>query len=190
MKQIPVFIVLLFGLFSCQQDNPDNPTPTTTCTEPSAYLKYKFDGTLVEMTGSLSQNAREGSLIRKEQRNTSGSGATVLTNTNYLFSILATKNYYYSDDGEPIIEIEVNTPSLSVTTYPSSSIDLVQTYYPLQSSYCGSACGQVGTNFTVTITKILNGYADGTFSGVIKNSGSAALNQITEGEFRNVKILQ
>ena len=187
MMKIPAFTVLLFTMLSCQQENPDNPTPTT-CTEPVAYLKYKFDGTLIEMNGSLSQNSREGSLIRKEQRNTTT--GTILTSNTYLYSILATKNYYYSDDGEPIIEIEINTPALSATTYPTSSIDLVQTYYPLQSNHCGSPCSPGSTSFTVTITKILNGFADGIFSGMVKNSGSTVLNQITEGEFRNVKIIQ
>lgn len=183
---------MLIGLFhSCQKDNNNNNNTNTPCNPPPAStFKYKFNGTLIECNGSLADNSREGSLIRKEQGNASSS--TVLTNTSYIFSILATKNYYYSDDGEPILEIEINSPTLTNSTYShtSNGIRYVKSYYPSQSEFCGycTPSSYVGQEFTVTITKIENGYADGTFSGKLKKTSGFDI--ITEGEFKSVKVIQ
>jgi hypothetical protein len=118
MKKIPLYILLLSYLLSCQQDNPIDPTPSK-CNEPVAYLKFKLNGTLIEINGSWSQNGKEGSIIRKEQVLGTGhsnplddQNGDALNNTNYCFSLLATKNFFYSDDGEPILEIEFRASSI------------------------------------------------------------------------------
>jgi hypothetical protein len=199
MKKI-IMSVSLFGLlFSCQKDKNTNNT-SDNCNPPVSTFKYKFNGTTIECNGSLAQTSKEGSLIRKEQVTGTGNTNPIdnqngdpLNNTNYIFSILATKNYYYSDDGEPLIEIEIRTPSISETTYThtTNGIRYVQTYYPSQSTFCGycSPSAFLGQEFTVTISKFANGYADGTFFGKVKKS-TTGFDIITEGEFKNVKVIQ
>lgn len=184
----------LFALFfsSCQPEKPSDPTPSN-CTEPVATFQYKFNGTLIQMIGSLTKSAREGSLIRKEQTTKSGasnpfdnSNGDPISNSKYLYSILATKNYYYSDDGEPILEIELRTANFTAPktyTTQNGDIKMIYTYYPQQA-------GEVSTQpFTINITKIQNGYADGNFNGSLRTSSGQTV-QITEGSFTNVKILE
>jgi hypothetical protein len=191
MKKIFISILLIGLLFSCQKDNGTGST-NDNCNPPASTFKYKFNGTLIECNGSLAETSREGSLIQKEQ-NTYNYSGDILSNSTYIFSIQATKNYYYSDDGEPILEIELNSPSLSATTYThtSNGIRYVKAYYPSQSEFCGycTPSAYVGQEFTVTVSKITNGYADGTFSGKLKKS-STVFDIITEGEFKNVKVIQ
>ncbi len=184
--------LILFNL-SCNKP-ADAQTPTN-CNEPAATFKYKWNGTLYEMNGSLTQNAREGSLIRKEQTydniNTSNNpfdlmNGDELTNTKYLYSIHATKNNYYGDEGGPILEIELRTTSLTAPkTFTSANNEIKWVYF----CHPEHADGQ---QFTVNFTKIANGYADGSFSGIVKyyNNGVEKTIQITEGEFKNVKILE
>ena len=188
----PVSLLLLVFLLSCDKDNSDNPT-SPSCNEPVATFKYKWNGTLYEMNGSLSQNAKEGSLIRKEQTTKSGASnpfdnanGDAINNTKYLYTIMATKNYYYSDDGESIFAVELRTTSFTAPkTYTNSAGDIkfISFYYPLQA---GESTGQ---QFTINVTKVENGYADGNFSGNVVASGNQVI-QITEGEFKNVKVLQ
>jgi hypothetical protein len=192
MKILNICFVIATLVCSCQKNNNDTSNTTAPCAPlPPSTFKYKFNEALIECNGSLAETSKEGSLIRKEQANTIN--GTELTNSNYIFSILATKNYYYSDDGEPILEIEINSPSISTTTYThtTNSIRLVQTYYPAQSTFCGfcNPSAYLGQEFTVTITKLVNGYADGTFSGKLKKSTSG-FDIISEGEFKNVKVIQ
>lgn len=190
---LPIAIALFF--LSCQKSSDSNGnTNPTSCTEPSATLQYKFDGTLIQMNGSLSQNSKEGSLIRKEQVTGTGnpnpqdnSNGTILTNTNLVFSLAATKNYYYSDDGEPILEVEFRTSNItapSTFTKANNGVKYVMTYYPNQ------GVSESNWDFTLNITKVENGYADGTFSGKLVKTGTTTYYNITEGEFKNVKILQ
>lgn len=188
----PISLLLLLFLFSCDKDNTDNPTPSN-CNEPVATFKYKWNGTLYEMNGSLSQNAKEGSLIRKEQTTKNGASnpfdnanGDALNNTKYLYTIMATKNYYYSDDGEPIFAVELRTTTFTAPktyTYSGGDMKFIAFYYPVNA---GETTGQ---EFTINVTKAENGYADGTFNGNVVASGNQVI-QITEGEFKNVKILQ
>jgi hypothetical protein len=199
MKKIFYVLCIVLLIASCQKSESNNSTTSTNTTNqcptaPTSTFKYKIDGTLIECNGSLSEKSGEGSLIRKEQKNASSS--TALSNSNYVFSIHATKNYFYGDDGEPIIEIEINSTSLTPSSYTSSNngIRLVRIFYPTQSVYCDNTiCTSsfyTGQDFTLTVSKVENGYADGTFSGKLKKESSTGFNIITEGEFKNVKILQ
>lgn len=188
----PICLLLLVFMLSCDKDNSDNPTPSS-CNEPTAMFKYKWNGMLYEMNGSLSQNAEEGSLIRKEQTTQSGASnpfdnanGNALNNTKYLYTIMATKNYYYSDDGEPIFAVELRTTTFTAPrTYSNNAGDIkfISFYHPVNA---GESPAQP---FTINITKVENGYADGNFNGNVIASGNQVI-QITEGEFKNVKILQ
>jgi len=189
-----LFRLALAALFlsSCQPEKTTDPTPSN-CNEPVATFQYKYNGTLIQMIGSLSKNAREGSLIRKEQTTKNGasnpydnSNGDPVSNTKYIYSILATKNYFYSDDGEPILEIELRTATFTAPrTYSMQNGDIkfISTYYPQQAGIISNL------PFTLTITKVQNGYADGNFSGSLRTSGGQTV-QITEGSFSNVKILE
>jgi hypothetical protein len=182
--------IVVFNI-SCNKET--DAQTSSNCNEPAATFKYKWNGILYEMNGSLTQNAREGSLIRKEQ--TTNNGATnpfdnangdPLTNTKYLYSILATKNNYYGDEGGPILEIELRTTSLTAPkTFTSANNEIKWVYF----NHPEEAAGE---QFTVNFIKIANGYADGSFSGVVKynNNGQLITIQVTEGEFKNVKILE
>ena len=184
--------IILFNM-SCNKES-DVQTPAN-CNEPAATFKYRWNGTLYEMNGSLTQNAREGSLIRKEQTydniNTSNNpfdfmNGDELTNTSYLYSIHATKNNFYGDEGGPILEIELRTTSLTAPkTFTSDNNEIKMVYF------CHPEYSE-GQQFTVTFTKIANGYADGSFSGIVKynDNGQQKTVQITDGEFKNVRILE
>ncbi|MEI6947495.1 hypothetical protein V9K67_09905 [Paraflavisolibacter sp. H34] len=191
MKKLFVFLFTTALLVSsCKKDNGNN-NPAGQNDLPAATFSYKVNGTLIECNGSLAENSREGSLIRKEQTLTSS--GSVETNRNYIFSIHATRNYFFGDAGEPILEIELNTPSLSVATYTHTNdgILYVKTFYPNQSEFCAGCTPTVygGQEFSVSITKLENGYADGTFSGKLVRRTSG-FDLVTEGQFRNVKVLQ
>lgn len=195
MKKI-AFILLTMISFSCskESDSTNNGTSTSQ-TEPAAYFKYKINGALIEMNGSLSNNSREGSVIRKTQQTRNLSSSQYLNNSNYIFKLIATKNYFFSDEGQPLFEIVINSPTLSETSYShrNNQINSVFTWYPNQSGFCGycTPSAYPGQEFTVTILKITNGYAEGTFSGILKQGPNNSKSDIiTEGEFKNVKILQ
>lgn len=191
MKIITAFAFLFFALLSCQQDNSDNPTPTT-CTEPSASFKYKFDGTLLEMNGSLSKNSVEGSYIRRVKDFFTGSptqcGPYYTPDcTSYIYTIEATKWSLLDDEGNPILKIYIRSSTLTQgQSYSGIGNVKAVCFYPYSNTLSNPASS---TNFTVTITKIENGYADGTFSGILTRGGATSY-PVTEGEFHNVKILQ
>lgn len=186
MKKIPVYMIFLWGLISCQKNNPNNST-NTTCTEPSAYFKYKFDGTLIEMNGSLSQNSGEGSYIRRVKEFRSGACNPYYSPncTSYMYTIEATKWNLLDDEGNPIFKMSISSPTL--TQGQSYSNIQAVSYYPYFTSGSNPASGG---NFSLTVIKIQNGYADGTFLGILSRGGTSTTYSITEGEFRNVKILQ
>lgn len=181
--------IVVFNI-SCNKET--DAQTSSNCNEPAATFKYKWNGILYEMNGSLTQNAREGSLIRKEQTydniNTSNNpfdlmNGDELTNTKYLYSIHATKNNFYGDEGGPILEIELRTTSLTAPkTFTSANNEIKSVYF------CHPVNAE-GQQFTVTFTKIANGYADGSFSGTVRTTNGQNV-QITEGEFKNVKILE
>ena len=182
--------LILFNI-SCKKET--NAQTTTNCNEPAATFKYKWNGVLYEMNGSLTQNAREGSLIRKEQTydniNTSNNpfdymNGDEITNTKYLYSIHATKNNFYGDEGGPILEIELRTTSLTAPKIFTSANNEIKWVYFCHPEYAKAQ------QFTVNFTKIANGYADGSFSGIVQDIDNGSQIQITEGEFKNVRILE
>ena len=182
--------LILFNI-SCKKET--NAQTTTNCNEPAATFKYKWNGVLYEMNGSLTHNAREGSLIRKEQTydniNTSNNpfdymNGDEITNTKYLYSIHATKNNFYGDEGGPILEIELRTTSLTAPKIFTSANNEIKWVYFCHPEYAKAQ------QFTVNFTKIANGYADGSFSGIVQDIDNGSQIQITEGEFKNVRILE
>ena len=183
-------LILFFGvLVSCKKDNSSSNTNTNCPPAPLATIKFKNNSTIIECNGSLVENSKEGALIRKKQKDPSF--GTILTNTNYQYSIIATKNYFHGDDGEAVIQIEINTPTLTTSTYSQANNGINFTYVslPTMSSNDGYP---PESNFSLTVTKIVNGYADGTFSGKLKKEGFnvTGYDLITEGEFKNIRILE
>jgi hypothetical protein len=188
-----LYLMISLYLLSCNKDNNNASATTSPCYEPISTFRYKWNNVLYEMTGSLTKSSKEGSLIRKEQTTNSGASnpfdnnnGDALNNTKYLYSIAATKNYFYSDDGEPLIEIELRTSNFNtLRSYSNSSseIKLVRFFHPLDATLTPNQ------QFSVTLTRIENGYADGNFIGTVVTSNNQTIS-ITEGEFKNVKILE
>lgn len=182
----------IFLVFSCSKSENSPEGPNSNCEEPDAYFKYRINGELIECAGSLTKSSKEGSVIRIEQL-TGGSATNPnpLLNTSYAVTIHATKNYYYNDEGETLLKIILNTGGLAQQTYSNTTgIRNVVSWYPTKTGFCASCSpsGYVGQQFTVTISKLAGGYADGTFSGTLVKEGTSTQNTITEGEFKNVKV--
>ncbi|MBN8666114.1 MAG: hypothetical protein J0M30_01340 [Chitinophagales bacterium] len=197
MKRSKIFLLLalswgMFLVFSCSKNENNSGGLSSNCDEPETYFKYRINGELIECTGSLTKSSKEGSVIRIEQL-TGGSATNPnpLLNTSYAVTLHATKNYYYNDEGETLLKIILNTGGLTQQTYSNTTgIRNVVSWYPTKTGFCASCSptGYVGQQFTVTISKLAGGYADGTFSGTLVKEGTSTQNTITEGEFKNVKV--
>lgn len=170
--------LILFNL-SCNKP-ADAQTPTN-CNEPNTVFKYKLNGTLYDMSGSLALNSKQGAVVRKTYDWRKCNVSQQLACTDYIYSLSATKNNVFDDEWNTIVRFWFGS-SINVGTYSVSTNTLgVQITFP---EYMGS------TNLTVTITKNQGGYIDGTFSGTLKSSSNQNTYQLTEGEFKNVKILE
>jgi len=192
MRKVFYTALLSVILFSCQQDNPPDPNPTT-CNEPATRFSFKIDGTLVEMNGSLSNNSKVGAVIRKtKDYRAIPTGCAAFSASydpncqKYIYILSATYDNLWDDEWNTALRFRL--PSLiQGQTYSKSTFntDWAVFRYPIELD------GGFGTaNMTLTITKLINGYADGTFSGSVYKSVGGGYGNITEGSFTNVKVLQ
>jgi hypothetical protein len=108
----------------------------------------------------------------------------------YLYRIMATKDYMFTDDGETLLNIVLKTDFLTVGNYNLVNNKITCVFYWPNIKFPNTWINEndlTTSDFTINITKLENGYADGTFSGNLNKKPSY---KITEGEFKNVKVLQ
>lgn len=177
MKKSILKIFMPFVLLGCdpQGDPPDPPTPVTS-------IKFYADGVLYQWDGSLADNNVSGTVIKRETPN----------NPNQYFE-LTSQNADCGSTYCKFIYMKIyTTSSLQVGTYPN-----------IWTSTGEMNTGGGGTNpvyqtfntpytFNAQITRLENGYADGTFSGTVERRNVPApypLRQITNGEFKNVRVI-
>lgn len=161
-------IVTLALLFSaCSKD----PASTLTA-ELVTTFKFTANGTVYELNGSLATNSSQGSIIRRE-------------------GTLNTGQYYLSAQNgaaRNTMVMALATGNMAATSYSFTYPTISGECELNQLSYYGD---KAGDNTNVIVTSIHDGvYADGTFTGQMTRSGSVLKVLITNGEFKNVKILQ
>lgn len=142
----------------------------------------------------LSQSSNKGSIIRrtKDHRPSPiGCGNTFLQLAGcqkYIYVLSATSDNLWDDEWNTAVRFRL--PNLiQGQTYSKSSFstDWAQFVHPTV------ADGGFGSStLSLTITKVQSGYADGTFSGTVFTGtvSSPVYKTITEGVFKNVKVLE
>lgn len=139
------------------------------------------------ITGDLSTNSDSGIVINKSY---------VLTGYTYILNALWKK--YTPDNLFLNLNTNLSPLALTATTYKvsySQNIPFSGDFYlyPSQNNnYAGNryTVQQSGDNYTITITNVHNGLADGTFTGQLSAQGVIpATVTITSGEFKDVKII-
>ena len=95
-----------------------------------------------------------------------------------------------------LIAFNIHTPSLSETSYTYTPA--VATTSNLANDFCGLPAPnnnemysdfEIGDFATITISKLHDGYADGIFPATFSASGGSPKLNITDGVFKNVKIV-
>jgi hypothetical protein len=137
------------------------------------------------MNGSLAENSKEGSVIRKHN---------VFNTSASYYSLAATKDYIHTGDGKMPMHFVFSTNNLSTGTYSIANgklnhVNIIK--FGGTKAHWIAPFDNDGSIFIVNVTKVTNGFADGNFSGNFSSQriGGSAI-QITEGEFKNVKILE
>jgi hypothetical protein len=183
MKKLLLILITAILFIGCKKTDEQS---TSKSVIPASTFKYKINGMPVEMNGTLAENAQVGSVIRKQKGRHSSS------TTAFEYNLMATKDYIYTGDGETPMNFLLAANSLSTGTYSLSNGKLAYVYFinleTNQHFWATPSQNNENSTFTVVITKVENGYADGTFSGIMRKNPVSF--QITEGEFKNVKVLQ
>lgn len=167
-------------IFTACQKNPLASTPI----ELMSTCKFTANGINYEMNGSLTKDTSTiGSILQKRHID------------NYKYYTLSAQNYLSTLTR--ITLVLNNTDSIAIKSYKS--------YYPyakvngdalINGIYYGQDSWQLGDNGIVNITRLHDGvYADGTFTAQMTKAnfmqqGGTTKMIITNGEFKNVKILQ
>ena len=151
-------MLLLCCLLSCQQDNPADPSPT--CDEPATTFKYKLDGVLVDMSGSLTNNSRQGAIIRrtKDYRRLPTGCSTFYPDQDpncqkYIYVLSATIDNLWDDEWNTAVRIRFPN-IIQGQSYSKASFDNEWAYFRLP---VGADGGYGTSTLSVTITKLQNG---------------------------------
>lgn len=183
MKKLLLILITAILFIGCKKTDEQT---TSKSVIPASTFKYKINGMPVELNGTLAQNAQVGSVIRKQKSIRSS------RTTTYEYNVMATKDYIYTTDGETPMNFVLAANSLSTGTYSLSNGKIAYVcFFNLETDvflWATPSQNNENSTFTVAITKVENGYADGTFSGIMRKNPVSI--QITEGEFKNVKVLQ
>lgn len=165
-------VFLAFSLSFCSKKDdslsnpPGNSTPVTT-------FKFTVNGTEYNWNGSLAETSAQGSIFKKKTSNNYGEGYLLeATNGNF-------QNYDFWLELPQVVELKAQTFNITRANYPLLGIGAVIS--PGTGTHYGQKTGDYSN---LTISKIENGYATGTFNAVW--DGVA----ITGGVFTNVKILK
>lgn len=167
-----LFLLLpLAFLLSC--DDKD----TITLPGPESVVRYKLNGNLVEIKGSL-LNTPAGSSLQEEVRR-EGTGSRVY---NYLkaFNSTDTFNFFKAD------YLGINT----YTIRPSDVSGYTASFSSGAHHLKGSLGTSANTEFTLIVDRRSEGTVDGRFFGTAIDARSGALVTLSEGEFKNVWMTQ
>jgi hypothetical protein len=168
-----LFLLLpLAFLLSC--DDKD----TITLPGPESVVRYKLNGNLVEIKGSL-LNSPAGSSLKEEVRK-EGTGSRVY---NYLKAFNSTDTFHF-----------FKTDYLGINTYTIRPSDVSGYTAASFSSGAHQLKGSLGTSanteFTLTVDRRSEGTVDGRFYGTATDARTGALVTLSEGEFKNVWMTQ
>jgi hypothetical protein len=173
MKNLLTLAILAVLVSACQKD----PVINTPKEEFPSTLKFTVNGTVIELNGSLAINSYKGSVFRRSGNYSSGNYTLVAKDNGSINSI----------------RLPLHTDTISATTYMVT----VPTPNPTPTRERAGSCDIAGVKyaginsgdtFTLTISNIHDGgYADGTFSAQMSRDTQKIM--ITNGEFKNVKIL-
>ena len=184
-------IIGIFGLlFSCQKQS-SNPASSS---DPKAIFRFTVNGMNDSIVGSATQSSTEGSVIKRVY----GSGTNGFTSFYYQ---LVSYKYIAGTGSQLYISLDFLTTNLIVSSYiykfgfglpgyyssggVATNLFEVPSFWPNYYSSQGT-----GDQTVITITKIQNGYADGTYTAKLSNAINTSSITITNGEFKNVKILE
>lgn len=166
MKKLFATATLALLFSACSKE----PTPSTPAQEPVTTFKFTANGILYELNGSLATYSSMGSIIRR--------GGDLNTGQ---YSLLAQNG---AARNTMVLPLTVGTLTSTTYTFPNGGAGECEL---IGVSYYGD---KAGDNSTVTISSIHDGvYADGIFSGQHTKTGTTQKVIITNGEFKNVKIL-
>jgi hypothetical protein len=166
MRLLVIALFCLPFLYSCEPTTPEPPTPNNVVIGPQPKFQYKANGALI--IADAVYDARVGYISYPAMIKYNGSNS-------YEFG---------SSNGETTGSL---TNSL-IFGIPANVI--TQTTYSITGS--DSKIGGLSyysANVTMTITRVSNGYADGTFNGTLSRTNPGSTVTLTEGKFSNVPII-
>jgi hypothetical protein len=174
MKKLFASVILAVLVSACQKETGTNTPPEKFPTT----LKFTANGTVIEMNGSLATSSYKGSVFR--QAGNYGGNYTLVAKDG-------------ANAGS--LRLPLHTDTISATTFavtvpypnPTPTRERAGSCEISGIKYSGINSGD---NFSLIISSIHDEiYADGTFSAQMSGGGPEKL-LITNGEFKNVRILQ
>jgi hypothetical protein len=165
MRLLIIALCCLPFFYSCEPTTPEPPTPNNVVIGPQPKFQYKANGALINQDAVY--DPRVGYITYPAIIKYNGSGSYEFRSFNVTVGSLPNRLIFF---------IQANT--ITQTTYTTTGSD----------SYNGGL-GYFSGNQTITITRVSNGYADGTFSGTISRTNPASTVTITEGKFSNLPII-
>lgn len=185
MKTLLKSIICRFNLAIClivlfSNCSRDNNTPTSS----STMFSFKVNGIKYSSNSPYTFNG-EPSINRDIQN-----GVTL-----YFFECYNLPNSN-GTNGTNTFNIYLITNTLSQTTYTgtydlhtgSKTGNAILNSLSLPETSCSISSSSL-RSLTMTFTRISNGTADGTFSGSLNIGGSCGVVNITDGQFKNVKVV-
>ena len=174
MKNLLALATLAVLVSACQKETVIN----TPAEEFVSTLKFTVNGTVIELNGSLATYSYKGSAFRRAGNFSTGN-----------YTLVA------KDNGVNSLRLPLHTDTVSATTFtvtvpypnPTPTRERAGSCEISGIKYSGINSGD---NFSLIISSIHDeAYADGTFSAQMSGGGPEKL-LITNGEFKNVRILQ
>lgn len=164
-----LLVAFLFSLSFCSKKDDDS----TNITPKQTTFQFTAKGTVFNWNGSLAETSTQGSIFKKRTTNNYGAGYQLeATNGNFQET-----NFWL--ELPQVVELETKTYNITRANFPLLGVGAIIS--PTTGTHYGEKAGDY---ITITISKIDNGYATGTFSAVL--DGLA----VTSGTFVNVKILK
>lgn len=174
MRLLIIALCCLPFLYSCETTTPEPPTSNNVVIGPQPKFEYKANGALINQDAVY--DPRVGYII----------SPAITQDQDGNYSIISYYGYAegYGQGGKILNYLQFLFPR---------NITITQTSYLLPGAgFSDSKIGGLSyfsANVTITITRVSNGYADGTFSGTISKTNPASTVSITEGKFSNVPII-
>jgi hypothetical protein len=180
LRMIRLSLVLLvatpvaFVFLRCSKSTHQDPVPDL-----STQFQFTANGTIYHWNGNKEELKSYGSIIGC---NGASCSLTAEPENGGLYQLIA---------------FNIHTQSLSETSY--NYTPAVATTWNLGNDICGLPAPnnnvmysdfEMGDFATITISKLHDGYADGTFLAAFSASDRSAKLNITDGTFKNVKIVK